>query len=73
MSHAAPSPRWYAPWRAAATEKGLTVDAADVGTAFGLDMSIDTLVPDEAAHAGASAADKPGWVRRLADRRKTAG
>jgi hypothetical protein len=72
MSHAAPTPRWYAPWRAAAAEKGVSIDPADVGTAFGLDMSLDTLVPEDTPRS-APAADRPGWVERLALRRKTAG
>jgi hypothetical protein len=69
MAHTASTPRWYAPWRAAAAEKGLSVDPADVGTAFGLDMSVDTLLPDDAPPAPRPHAERPGWVQRLARRR----
>jgi len=73
MSHAAPPPRWYAPWRAAAGNPAAD-DAADLGTAFGLDMSIDTFLPEEPVrHARPMPAARAGWVARLSLRRKTVG
>ncbi len=60
MNKAAPLTPWYAPWRASAAEQD---DPADLGTAFGLDMSM----PDP-EHIDADQAnrkdDSPGWVQR---------
>lgn len=62
-----PPQRWFAPWRA---RHPASVDAADHGTAFGLDMSLDDDPPEAAP---APVLDRrPGWVRRLARRRPTA-
>ena len=73
MSNAASTPRWYTPWRAAAPGEA-ALDAADLGTAFGLDMSIDTFLPDEPVRrAKAMPAARASWVARLSLRRKTAG
>jgi hypothetical protein len=72
MSHAASTPRWYTPWRAAAPADS-AIDAADLGTAFGLDMSIDTFQPDEPVRrAKPMPAARAGWVARLSLRRKPA-
>jgi hypothetical protein len=50
-------------------------DAADMGTAWGLDMSFDP--PQETGEAAASVPPLPamhrGWLRRLAARRQAAG
>jgi hypothetical protein len=64
MNKAAAPPRWYAPWRA---EPRVEQDAADLGTAFGLDLSLDE---------GASALDAPApraAGRRWMPRWRTAG
>ena len=42
MTPSKPSPPWYAPWRSAAAPAE-SEDAADLGTAFGLDLSLDPL------------------------------
>ena len=66
MNKAAPSHRWFAGWRAG-VQRPPQDDPADLGTAFGLDMSLSELIhepcPPTVAH-------RPGWVRRLASRRK---
>ena len=70
MSTKAAAPqRWFTGWRLA--ERAPQNDPADLGTAFGLDMSLD---PDWAASPAAAApvARSPGWVRRLATRRRAA-
>jgi hypothetical protein len=65
MSKAASPQRWYAPWRRAAATP-LEYDPADLGTCFGLELSMSTAQPD--ASRGAPA--RPGWVHRLAARRR---
>ena len=73
MSHAASTPRWYTPWRAAASAD-TAPDAADLGTAFVLDMSMDTFLPDEpVCRAKPMPVARAGWVARLSLRGKTAG
>ena len=61
--------RWFTGWRFA--ERVPQTDPADLGTAFGLDMSLD---PDWAAtpQVAAPVARPPGWVRRLTTRRRPA-
>jgi hypothetical protein len=69
MKKAAHPSRWYTPWRS--QRSGDDDDAADMGTAFGLDMSL----PDE---DGAVATPNPavksgaGLMARWATRRKPA-
>jgi hypothetical protein len=64
---AAHPPRWFSAWRTAARPvQG--VDPADQGTAFGLDMSMAETAPESAPPGERRA----GWVRRLADRRRSA-
>ena len=66
-SKAAPPQRWFASWRFA--RPAPSVDPADYGTAFGLEMSLE----DEAAAAPPAPVERrPGWVRRLARRRPSA-
>ena len=79
MTKAETRHRWFPGWRANPTPPDL--DAADYGTAFGLDMSLSALDP-EAMPGAPSATSAPllrpapaasrqlGWVRRLAARRK---
>lgn len=66
---AATSNRWFTGWRFA--ERAPQNDPADLGTAFGLDMSLD---PDwtEPAPVSAPVARPPGWVKRLTARRRPA-
>ena len=64
MSKAVNNQRWFAAWRTAPRQP--QDDPADLGTAFGLDMSMM-----ESQHAPpASAERRPGWVLRLGWRRK---
>lgn len=65
MKTAAPH-RWFASWRV--TGRLPQIDPADLGTAFGLDMSLD---PDWTVPA-APVSRTPGWVRRLTARRRAA-
>jgi hypothetical protein len=61
--------RWYHAWQPQRTE--VDDDAADMGTAFGLDMSI----PDDVAETtpvAATARREPGFMARWNNRRKTA-
>ena len=47
------------------------LDAADLGTCFGLEVSLDQ--PDEAPpESGTTAQRAGGWLRRLASRQRTA-
>ena len=69
MSKAATPHRWFSGWRA--HEIPVDTDPADLGTAFGLDLSMDELHP-QPAPAVAPAARQPGWMRRLTNRRKPA-
>ena len=66
---AATSNRWFSGWRLAA--RAPQYDPADLGTAFGLDMSLD---PDwGGAQQPAAPVTRPrGWVRRLTTRRSQA-
>jgi hypothetical protein len=63
------SPPWYAPWRSAA-EPSAADDPADLGTAFGLDLSLDPM-PRAADDAAAAPEDDARWVQRPDARRKT--
>ena len=67
MNKPVPGPRWYAPWRQ--SEMCLADDPADVGTAFGLELTLAAMVaPDKAA--AASALRRPNWMQRIAARRR---
>lgn len=68
MNKAAPSPRWFSGWRAA--ERPVQDDPADLGTAFGLDLSLNELVHEPALPTPSLI--RRGWVRRLARLRKPA-
>ena len=67
MSKAVTPHRWFPAWRADPPVADL--DAADYGTAFGLDLSM-TAIDHEPLPAAPPAGRQPGWVRRLAARRK---
>jgi hypothetical protein len=69
MTKAVTTNRWFSGWRA--DGRPAEVDPADFGTAFGLDLSLNEL-QHEAAAAPPSPSRRPGWVQRLADRRKPA-
>lgn len=67
MSKAVNPHRWFPGWRA--SPPAVDMDAADYGTAFGLDLSlmpVEHQAPTKAAPPGR----QPGWVRRLSARRK---
>ena len=66
MNKAVTSRRWFAGWRSA--ERPAQDDPADLGTAFGLDLSLNEL-----SHEPPAPARRQGWMQRLADRRKPAG
>jgi hypothetical protein len=62
---AEPSPRWYTAWRARPAASP-AMDPADLGTAFGLDLSFrDPEPPRPAAPPVAQ-----GWMARWAARRR---
>ena len=67
MNNAVTSNRWFQGWRAAA--RPVQIDAADLGTAFGLDASFD-----ESHRAGQDLPTqaKPSWMQRLTSRGKRA-
>lgn len=64
MNKLAPSTPWYAPWRSRAASED---DPADLGTAFGLDLSLQSL---PAPMPATKATPPGGWVRRWAARGK---
>ncbi len=59
--------RWFSAWRS--SEPARYDDPADLGTAFGLDLSMEDSVAE--APAGEPQA-QPGWAQRLGLRRKSA-
>jgi hypothetical protein len=69
MSKAATPQRWFTGWRAPAAAPD--IDPADLGTAFGLDLSLHELQPEPPTHPP-KATPRAGWMRRLAGRGKPA-
>ncbi len=67
MNKAAPAHRWFACWRA--TQRQVQDDPADLGTAFGLDMSLNELIHEPARPAPSER--RAGWMQRLARRGKS--
>ncbi len=67
-SKAAPPQRWYSLWRSA-DRPAPDTDPADLGTAFGLEMSLLDAVAEPTAPV---AAPRPAWLGRLTNRRRTA-
>lgn len=59
--------RWFSGWRVA--KRARQDDPADLGTAFGLDMSLD---PDWIQPPPMVGARPSGWVQRLTARRRAA-
>ena len=67
MNKPANSTRWYQPWRRAEAQG--QDDPADLGTCFGLEMSLSS----QAAPAKPAApARRLGWVQRLTSKRRAA-
>lgn len=69
MSKAATPNRWFQNWRP--SPQPADMDPADLGTAFGLDLSLNE-IPHEPPVTVAPAFPRPSWVGRLALRRKPA-
>lgn len=70
MSKAASPQRWFTGWRMpAASSAAPDTDPADLGTAFGLDLSLHEL-PHEPPPRAPQAAPRAGWMRRLSGRGK---
>jgi hypothetical protein len=68
MPKATTTQRWFTGWRTSA--RSARDDPADYGTAFGLDLSLcaDIDLPPAPPPGGR----RPGWMQRLAHRRKPA-
>ena len=69
MPKSAAPRRWFGHWRA--VERSARDDPADLGTAFGLDLSLSEM-GDELPAAPAAKANKSGWMQRMALRRRPA-
>lgn len=69
MSKAVTPHRWFTGWRASPPAVDKHMDAADYGTAFGLDLSLMP-VEHKVPPAAPPQSRQPGWVRRLSARRK---
>lgn len=67
MTKAVTPNRWFLAWRA--RPPAADMDAADFGTAFGLELSMLPIEHD-APPVAKAVGRRPGWVRRLAARRK---
>ena len=70
MSNDANPHRWFTGWRT--REAPVVDDPADMGTAFGLDLSLNEL-PHEAGAVAAGDGPSPGWMQRLTGRHKPGG
>jgi hypothetical protein len=73
MNKVATPSRWFPGWRTAV--RPMQDDPADLGTAFGLEMSLNEAAADTArdkAAAPAVGARRVGLMQRLAGRRSTA-
>jgi hypothetical protein len=66
MNKPAHGPRWYAPWRQG--EARVADDPADVGTAFGLELTLAAQTPPGTSPE--PSARRPGWMQRLTTRRR---
>jgi hypothetical protein len=69
MDKSAAPRRWFGLWRAA--ERTPEDDPADLGTAFGLDLSLSEL-GDEGPPPPPSLQGKTGWMQRMTPRRRPA-
>lgn len=63
------SRRWFGFWRGAG--RSAQDDPADLGTAFGLDLSLSGLAVDTAARPAPMDGDQ-GWMQRVLARRRPA-
>ncbi len=79
MNKAVTPSRWFSGWRTA--ERPMQDDPADLGTAFGLEMSLNEAAREAAALGGVDdradvptvpSVRQPGFMQRLKSRRKTA-
>ncbi len=70
MSKAVTAYYWFAGRRVA--DRPRQDDPADMGTAFGLELSLLEMPDPSAAAARAPVTPPPGWIHRLAMRRKAA-
>lgn len=66
MNKAPTAAPWYAPWRNA---RPMEQDPADLGTAFGLDLSLNELYAEPIEEPEPA---RRGWIQRLARRRPSA-
>jgi hypothetical protein len=77
MNKAATASRWFSGWRTAV--RPMQDDPADLGTAFGLEMSLNEAAAEAAENAAstppttaaAAGARRQGLMQRLTGRRKT--
>lgn len=69
MNKRAAAKPWYLPWRP--QEARRVDDPAELGTAFGLDMTLQAEQTERAA-AAAVPPRRPGWLQRLSTRRRVA-
>ena len=67
MTKAATPHRWFSGWRQA--QPAADTDAADLGTAFGLDLSLNQIY-QEPQPAAPAVSRQPAWVQRLSARHK---
>ncbi len=68
MAKVGTSHRWFAGWRGAA--RPAPCDPADMGTAFGLELSL--FESTQAPRPEPAASRRAGWMQRLGARRKPA-
>ncbi len=66
MHKPAPPLRWYAPWRGTTPRD----DPADMGTAFGLDLSLAPSADIAGPHGQTGGVPRNGWVQRWVERRR---
>ncbi len=64
MNKAAPTQRWFAAWRTPAHP--VQDDPADLGTAFGLDLSLNELIHEPSRPPPSER--RVGWMQRWAGR-----
>jgi hypothetical protein len=68
MDKPPPAQRWYQ--RRRKDPGHVPEDAADLGTAFGLDLSLGDQPPTAAAPTVQDGAAKPGWAQRVMRRQR---
>jgi hypothetical protein len=70
MNRSAASRRWFGAWRTVVRVP--QDDPADLGTAFGLDLSLSELADDPPAPPPSPREARTGWMQGLVSRRKPA-